>query len=177
MQMADDDYFCTDEDTPVMEGISVEHENFTENDMAVCLITASGSIERLAEWMEEASHSPGGDSDEMMEAPTVTLKREGSDYVFSVFIESSPLDLGGDDPMMEEMKPMLMAAFAGRSLGWSVSAPEILETNGELSEDGQTASYSIPLANLLDEAASDRTFEVRFALASSPGLFRRLLGN
>ncbi len=171
----DDEDFCAPDEVAAVDGVSVEQESFAEGSMEVCTVTASGPIDRLAEWIE-LDQGPTGADGEMGEAPTITLRREDSNYVFSVHFESSPMETGADDPMMEEMKPMMVAAFAGRSLDWSVSAPEILETNGQLSEDGKTASYSVPMASLLDEGFKDRLFEVRFAL-DSPGLIKRLLGN
>ena len=176
LQMSESDHgFCAPEETVAMDGVSLEHERFTDASMEVCVMTAAGPIDRLAEWIEQADHGPPAADDEMSQAPTITLKRDGSDYIFSVRIESSPMEMGGDEAMMEEMEPMILAAFAGRSLSWSVSAPEIRETNGQLAEDGKTASYSIPMTSLMDEGAGDHTFEVRFAL-ESPGLIKRLLG-
>lgn len=177
LQMSEgDDDFCAADETPTMDGIALEHERYAEENMEVCVITASGPIDRLAEWIEQADHGAAVADNEMADGPTVTLRREDSDYIFSVHIESVPMGAGSDDAMMEDMKPMIAAAFAGRSLDWSVSAPVILDTNGQLTEDGKTASYSLPMASLLGEAAGERSFEVRFSL-ESPGLIRRLLGN
>lgn len=175
MPEADQD-FCVEEDVPDVEGISLKQERYSEGNMEVCLVTAEGPLDRMAEWIEQADHHPAGADGEVSEGPTITLKRDGSDYIFSVHLESSALDMGGSEEMMEEMKPMILAAFGDRALGWSVTAPEIKETNGQLSEDGTTASYSIPLVSLMEGSGTEHSFEVRFA-TSSPGLLKRLLGN
>lgn len=177
LQMSESDLgFCAPEDSAAVDGVSMKHERHTEGSMEVCVVTASGPLDRLAEWIEQADHGPAAGDEEMAKGPAIALLRDGSDYVFSVHIEGTPMEAADDKEMMEEMKPMIMAAFAGRSLDWSVTAPEILDTSGQLSEDGKTASYSIPMAKLLGEGPGEHAFEVRFSL-KSPGLIKRLLGN
>lgn len=55
-----------------------------------------------------------------------------------------PQDQGGAEDM-------LRAAFAGHSLVFRVKAPAIVDTTGELSEDGTTATKVIPIAAFLDQ--------------------------
>ena len=45
------------------------------------------------------------------------------------------------------MDGMMQAMFAGRQLSWSVSVPKVLETNGQLSQDGKTVTWSVPVAS------------------------------
>ena len=66
-------------------------------------------------------------------------------------------DNGGMD-----MRPMLDAMLAGRSLSWSVTAPQIIETSGDLSLDGLTASYSFPLALAAEPVQEDLHFSAVF---------------
>src|SRR5690606_6698943 len=64
---------------------------------------------------------------------------------------------------MEQLGPMMAAALAGHSMTWSVSAPEILATNGTLTEEG--ATFSVPLSDyLLDPGAEVHDYFVRFAV-------------
>lgn len=46
---------------------------------------------------------------------------------------------------------MLRAAFAGHALTFRIKAPTIVETTGELSDDGLTATKVIPIAAFLDQ--------------------------
>lgn len=55
-----------------------------------------------------------------------------------------PQDQGGAEDM-------LRAAFAGHALTFRIKAPAIVETTGELSDDGLTATKTIPIAAFLDQ--------------------------
>lgn len=45
---------------------------------------------------------------------------------------------------------MLRAAFAGHNLTFRIKAPRIVETTGELSDDGTTATKTVPIAAFID---------------------------
>jgi uncharacterized protein YecT (DUF1311 family) len=45
------------------------------------------------------------------------------------------------------MEGMMEAMFAGRNLSWSATVPKVLETNGEVSKDGKTVTWSAPVAS------------------------------
>lgn len=51
----------------------------------------------------------------------------------------------------DEMKQMMVTAFTGHAITLSVAGAEIVETNGTLSDDGKTATFTIPLEVLLDD--------------------------
>jgi hypothetical protein len=51
---------------------------------------------------------------------------------------------------MGEGQEMVRAALAGHALVFRIKAPQIVETTGDLSEDGTTATKTIPIAAFLD---------------------------
>jgi len=103
----------------------------------VCIETVSGTI------------------DEIVADPDVgeglTIERRDGGLLYVAF------DLGDitedlappEEEGAEEMMAMMMEAFAGHSIRMELSGAEILETNGTLSDDGKSASFEIPLDQLL----------------------------
>jgi hypothetical protein len=60
----------------------------------------------------------------------------------------------------EEMKNMMAAAFTGHSITINVAGAEIVETNGTMSDDGTTATLTIPLESLFaEETELPETFD------------------
>lgn len=66
---------------------------------------------------------------------------------------------------IDQMGPALIEALEGHAIVLSVSAPEIVETTGVLSADGQTATQTIPLLELIEPEASFASFVTTVALA------------
>ena len=65
-------------------------------------------------------------------------------------------EMRADPQMAAMMRPML----EGHSMTIRIAGAEILESNGEISADRRTASFSIPLVSILDENAEfPETFE------------------
>ena len=53
---------------------------------------------------------------------------------------------GGEQEMNEEFeKAMITVMFFDKFIRWELTAPKILETNGELSEDGKTVNWELPV--------------------------------
>lgn len=71
------------------------------------------------------------------------------------------------------MQAMLIGATTGRFISWSVTAPEIIETSGKLSEDRKTASFSLPVATLLTNKDETFKFHVLFT-DQEPGFWGRI---
>ena len=102
----------------------------------ICRVEESGSIDEIIS---------GEGSLEMEEG--LAVERVGDDQV------RVTIDLGemmGDEDMSgaAEMKEM----FAGHSFKFSVRGAEIIESTGEISSDGTTASITVALEDLVDPA-------------------------
>lgn len=50
-----------------------------------------------------------------------------------------------DETNEEFEKAMITAMFFDKFIRWELTAPKILETNGELSEDGKTVNWELPM--------------------------------
>ena len=97
----------------------------------VCTLSARGPIDQFADFAS-------GDQDNSL--LKVSRAAEGAWRIDSSF---DMKDKAGANPMMEGM---MQAMLAGRNLSWTVSVPKVLETNGQLSQDGKTVSWAAPLA-------------------------------
>jgi uncharacterized protein YecT (DUF1311 family) len=98
----------------------------------VCTLSARGPIDQFANFAS-------GDQDNSL--LKVSRAADGAWRIDSSF---DLKDKAGANPMMEGM---MQAMLAGRNLSWTVSVPKVLETNGQLSQDGKTVSWTAPLAS------------------------------
>jgi len=161
--------FCdTDDMTDIPQDVTVDVERSTEGDNEVCVVTASGPIESLAAALNEGGLGTG--NDEADQSGQITLTDEGDGvYVFNVAIDAGEALGAGEDAgdpdaqaMQEAMMQMALAYTAGRTLSWSVTAPRIVHTTGELSADGRTATYSLALSDLFTMPEAGYGFTARF---------------
>lgn len=121
--------------------------------------------------LEDGSHSCtetfSGTIDEAMNNPDLgegmTIERRDGGLLFVSFDLSeitadlpAPEEAGG-----EEMLAMMAASFEGHAITMNIAGSEIVETNGEVSGDGTTASFAIPLdAMMLGEVELPPSFDV-----------------
>lgn len=121
----DDDDFCPeDEGTLVLTDAA-----------ARCELSMSGSYAEVF-------------PDDGTEQPRLTDLGDGT-----VRVEVPLGDFTGEAGEMAEdpqMAAMLRPMFEGNAMTFRVSGAEIISTNGELSDDGRSAVFSLPLVSLLD---------------------------
>lgn len=98
----------------------------------VCKLSAQGPIEQFTQF------SPGDKDDALIR---ISRTAEGAWRIDSSF--NLKEKMGGNTAM----DGMMQAMFAGRALSWSVTVPKVLQTNGQLSQDGKTVSWSVPVAS------------------------------
>jgi len=55
-----------------------------------------------------------------------------------------------DNDLANQMKSAMMLAIANRAFIWEVKSQKIIETDGKISEDGQIATVSIPLSEMIE---------------------------
>lgn len=139
---------CEDMDSAdVPESFTVTEEEFERDGDTVCRTTAVGPLEELA------AESP----DEMDETGGVVLTSEGNGvYYFETLMISEDSGLG------DVSEPEIAAMFEGRTIMFYVTAPNIIETNGDL--DGNTASLTIPTIDLMSGTGEAYSLTVRFSL-------------
>ena len=122
-----------------------------EGEDIVCRMRIVGPIQEFGKQMTEI---PKGDLTKMLNFQMIdetTLRIE------SVFESSEDMTASA-----AEEKAMLAAMMQGRVLTWSVKAPRIVESNGEISADSTQVDWSVPMAMAVQ---SPHTFTATFKVA------------
>ena len=106
-----------------------------EGEDIVCRMRIVGPIQEFGKQMTDI---PKGDLTKMLNFQMIdetTLRIE------SVFESSEDMTASS-----VEEKAMIAAMMQGRVLSWSVKAPRIVESNGEISADSTQVDWSVPMA-------------------------------
>ncbi len=145
--------YCSPDDTDVPEGVTVDFQTETRDDgYLVCRQIMTGPIEAIAEAASQGALDAGTDG------PQIALTDEGNSvYLFHVLIPA-----GEDTGLDDATTAMLTAALEGHFITWSVTAPRIIETSGEI--NGNTATSAMPAGALIGPAADAFEFTVRFSI-------------
>ncbi len=156
--------FCSDEMVQ-KDGITGTAKSTTEGGDMVCTITMSGPIDAIVKAASETSLNENAEQKQ-----TISLAKERDTYALDIELPPMQKDNAAEDnPMAQSMQAMMLAKMSGRTIAWTVTAPQIIETSGSISEDGTTASYSRPLAEAFTSKEPTR-FSVKFSL-EQPGFF------
>jgi hypothetical protein len=159
---ADDDFCPDDIADDIPAGFTATHERTTaENGDMVCTITVVGPIDRMNDLLATENFNPGGGVEG--DDGTITLTAEGGGVytyalTFAIPAEEAPTpeEAAMQATMMQAMRDMM----TGRMMTWSVTAPRILSSTGTI--DGNTATFVIPVTDIIDNPGGTYAFEVRF---------------
>ena len=113
-----------------------------EGSQLVCEYTISGPLpkfEQLSADLERENHRA--------EVISLKLLDDHRAQISSVYnFNDQELDFDSDEsPMAKSIKRMIAANFEGHFIRWAIHAPAILESNGEISPDGKTVTWAVPL--------------------------------
>lgn len=164
------DTFCKPADgqaAPV--GIAVDWAKGTDKGDITCTMSIKGKTADVFGYLSTGSFMPGT-ADPKKKKLSMTLSEVKDGKRLEIVIPPDPPAQAKD----EKMQSMLIGAVAGRYLQWNVTAPRIIETSGKLSEDGKTASFSVPVAMLISDRQEDIRFTATFS-ESPPSLADRVL--
>jgi hypothetical protein len=161
---AEDDDFCPTDMDEVPAGFTAKSERSTaENGDAVCTMTVIGPIDRMGEVLADTEFNPGGGVEG--DDGQIMLTAEGGgiytySLAFAIPAEDAPTpeEAAMQAAMMQAMREMMV----GRTMTWSVTAPRILSSTGTI--EGNTATFVIPVTDMIDNTGGEYTFEVRFGL-------------
>lgn len=139
----------TAEGTMVMTASSEFYQMSLQSGEPFC----DGGIEaELDDGSHSCTHNFSGTIDEAINDPDIgegmTIERRDGGLLFVSFdLNDMTADLTSTTEQEggEEMVQMMVAAFEGHAITLHIGGGEIVETNGELSEDGKSASFRIPL--------------------------------
>lgn len=144
--------------------LQVMEQRYMEGSMTVCETTVKGPLKAIARHISEGRTLLKDDAEAEPDF-ALALEPDGDNYRFAVnlskpeILETEPVA----DEFGELAELVVAATLTGRSLDWSVTAPRIVSTTGQLSEDGKTAEFSVPLATFVGDEAQTFEFEVVFA--------------
>lgn len=163
--MAGED-FCpapAPEDIPAGFTVTTEQTDGPEGS-AICTTTATGPLDELQAVLDEQALLPGGVDGE---GGILTLTNEGNgEYSYNFTFTIPDEEEAGATPEMQaqadQMEAMMLQMMADGTLTWSVTAPRIISTNGV--QDGNTATFTLPLTAMLTDQGIEHQFNVRFAL-------------
>jgi len=112
--------------------IKVQSSESVADGNVVCKLSAQGPLNQFANF------SPGDKENTLFK---IAPAAGGAWRIDSSF------DMKDQAKENTGMEGMMEAMFAGRNLNWSVTVPKVLETNGEVSKDGKTVTWSAPVAS------------------------------
>ena len=155
-----DDEFCpAEDDNDAPPGVTMTTEESIRGEDTVCTMTAVGPIEELVAAASSGAFFPGDDD---AGAPAINIVDEGGGvYTYTMTMQSQgeEMDLNPED---EAMMAMFVPMFEGRTMTFSVTAPRIIETNGEV--EGNTSTLVIPVIDLIMERDLEWDLTVRFGI-------------
>lgn len=132
-----------------------------------------GTETQLDDGRHSCTETFTGSIDEAMADPDIgdgmTIERRDGGLLFVSFdLQDVTSDLtdATEQEGGEEMKAMLAAAFEGHAITMNITGSDIVETNGQVSGDGKTASLTIPLDTLI---TGDVELPASFDVLLSPG--------
>lgn len=123
---------CSDLGTSQNEGIVVEVKESTDSGNIICTITAQGQVDNFKNFS-----SGDKNKSEMVRITAV----DGSKYRIESTIDFQDKSKGASG-----MEGILETMLAGRNLSWSVSAPKVTESNGKISADGKSVTWTLPMS-------------------------------
>lgn len=155
--------FCAEGVHPI---ISSARDYTVEADIA-CEFSGQAPLDEFQAFLAERD---GGE-----EGPQVRLSIIGDVYRLDVRVEPTPqADVTtSEDGMSESAGGFLQAALADRAMVWSVTAAEILDTDGVVNADQTEATVSVPLSLMIGDQAQPITRYIEFRSAPLP-FWRRI---
>ncbi len=128
------------------EGLTRVSDVRLEGRDLVCEYTISGPLAKFEELSADIQRE-GNDIDVIkLEILDDHRARITSVYNFS----SDDMDAGQDDSMMaRSIKKMIASNFEGHYVRWAIAAPAVLESNGDISSDGRSVTWSVSLEDAI----------------------------
>ena len=131
----------------VPASFTISSEEFERDGDTVCRTVATGPLEDLAAETPDVIEDGDG---------IILVSEGGGVYRFETALTSTNEGLGDlDDPDIVEL-------FEGRTITFFLTAPRIIETNGEV--DGDTVTLVVPAVELMAVEGDVFSMFVRFAL-------------
>ena len=138
---------CQTEDflAELPEGLAREQTYERFDDTLICGYSVFGPIEKFEDLSAELVRETGN-----ADVLTLSVLDDNQVEISSVYrFDEQDLESSEEGGLGQAIKQMIASNFAGHVITWSFRAPRIVETNGELSPDGQTVTWVIPFAEAI----------------------------
>lgn len=145
--------------TDVPERMSVEKKSYYKDDDLVCSFKISGSLSDFAELKMSGSMGKSGSDFDFIAIESLPDNQIKISSIFDFTEESSPAD-EAQNPFADSMDGMFTAMLSNRAFRWSVTAPKIIETNGQISADGKSVNWELPLSVAYSEKAKYEFYSI-----------------
>lgn len=121
--------------------LTAESNAYYSQGNIICEMTLTGPLEKFSEALVASSkESSKGD---FLHVTPLTNDTYRIESIFTSEANETPQDASA--------KQMVAAMFAGRALRWDITAAEIIDTNGQLSEDRKSVHWELPMAAAMEE--------------------------
>lgn len=117
-------------------------EAILDEGQLVCRYTISGPVADFEEFSANVGRETGN-----VDVISLTVLDDERIRIVSTydFSDTSTEQSGGSASVARSVKKMIAANFEGSEVRWTVKAPTVLESNGEISADGRSVVWSLPL--------------------------------
>lgn len=139
---------CDDQDflEALPEGLKKVSDVRVEPDGLLCEYTVSGPLvefEQLSTDMQRDEHNA--------DIITLTILDDHRARLVSTYrFDGGDLDIDEQESAMaRSIRRMIASNFEGHFIRWTVQAPSILESNGDIAADGRSVTWEIPLQQAL----------------------------
>lgn len=142
---------CDSEDTFPAElpgALTREADARIEEAQLICEYTISGPLADFDALSADIQRDMGD-----MELLSLDILDDNRARIVSVY-DFSDDDMEGSDKnsLGGSLRRMIASNFEGRAIRWSIKAPTILESNGEISPDGRSVHWVLPLEQAISES-------------------------
>ncbi|WP_289040374.1 hypothetical protein [uncultured Aliiroseovarius sp.] len=134
---------ATGED-PCEDGVGTQNDDGSFN----CLVEETDTIDSLIAEMEEEGQD-AEESSGVNPNQGVTIERLEGPFIKLTFDLVEMKETASDTGIEPSMMAMMLQEMKGHRIRMTITGEEIVETNGQLSNDGKTAEITIPLTAML----------------------------
>ena len=138
--------FCESDqalEVDIPEGLNVIVNQRLEGDFLFCSYSFSGSLKKFVKF--SASMTREGNDANLFKIELLGNKKLRLTSIFD-FSGDKPEDSDTDLATELLAKQMIVSAFEGRTFRWLITAPEILSSNGIISEDRKMVTWELPIS-------------------------------
>ena len=131
--------------TDVPENMSVERKSYYKDDDLVCTFKISGSLSDFAELDISGSMDKSKSDFDFISIEPLPDNQIRIASTFDFTEQDSSKD-EAENAFGASMEQMFAAMLSNRAFRWSITAPKIIETNGQISVDGKSVNWELPLS-------------------------------